>query len=103
QLGPHLQVVADGEPGEELAALGDDGDAGPRPRRGAEATDVLAIENNPTRRHDRSVDGQQQAALARAVGPDDRGDRAARSPKAHASEGRGPPISDGEALDDQLM
>src|SRR5581483_6543012 len=74
----HLEVLENGEVGEDLAAFGDMADARLAHAMARPAGDVLAVEYHaPARRPLDAMDGADQRALAGAVGADD-GDDLAR-------------------------
>src|SRR2546425_11340602 len=75
----HLQVLEDGQLGEELAAFGDVGDAQPHDLLRRTPVDPASREGHraPRRRH-QAGDGLEWRRFTRAIGPEQRDDRALR-------------------------
>src|SRR5581483_7332843 len=68
-----------------------------------QAADVVAVEEDAAGGGDRPVRGEQEAALAGAVGADERGDRAAGCGQADVGDRAGVTVPDGQPLDAQFM
>ena len=98
----HLDVLGDGERGEDGQLLEGTGRAGAGTGVCGQAGDVTGAEGDAARRGAQGA-GQtvEEGALARPVGADDGGDAAGRDGEADAVEGGEPLVDDGEAVGGQ--